>query len=52
MVLTPKDKSEIKQASDRLIDDAIKSYGALPGDSKKDRTLTDWLVANYGKAFY
>jgi ketopantoate reductase len=27
-------------------------YGALLGDSKKDRALTDWLVANYGKAFY
>jgi hypothetical protein len=52
LALTPKDKSEIKAASDRLIDDAIKSYGALLGDSKKDRTLTDWLVANYGKAFY
>jgi len=25
---------------------------ARVGDSKKDRTLTDWLVANYGKAFY
>jgi hypothetical protein len=52
LALTPKDKSEIKAASDRLIDDAIKSYGALLGDSKKDRALTDWLVANYGKAFY
>ncbi len=52
LALTPKDKSEIKKASDRLIDDTLKSYGALLGDSKKDRALTDWLVANYGKAFY
>nr|WP_067293178.1 hypothetical protein [Marinobacterium profundum] len=52
LALTPKDTSEIKKASDRLINDTIRSYGALLGDSKKDRTLTNWLVANYGKAFY
>ncbi|ANG64527.1 hypothetical protein A8C75_20005 [Marinobacterium aestuarii] len=52
LALTPKDTSEIQKASDRLINDAIRSYGALLGDSKKDRTLTDWLVAHYGKAFY
>ncbi|MFC6671246.1 hypothetical protein [Marinobacterium aestuariivivens] len=50
--LTPKDATEIKKASDQLIDATLKSYGALLGDSKKDRALTDWLVANYGKAFY
>lgn len=30
----------------------VKYRKDLLGDSTKDRALTDWLVANYGKAFY
>jgi hypothetical protein len=38
-----------RDAMDKVIDDSLKSFGALTGSLADDRKLTDWLVAEYKK---
>jgi hypothetical protein len=36
-------------AAQKVIDEALKSFGGIVGNDADDRRLADWLVANYQK---